>query len=327
MRRRNFITLMGGAAVGWPLVARAQQSAMPVIGYLTTGSPESDAVSLAAFREGLSETGYVETQNVTIQYGWAEFQYERLAPMAADLVHRRVSAIATLGGTPSALVAKAATSTIPIVFFVGIDPVEFGLVASYNHPGGNMTGVVGLQGDLTAKRIELLHEVLPKAAVVAFLVNPNNRFTETETLILQDGARSLGLELHVVPASTTSEIDTAFRTLAGLRPGALLVSADLVLLSKHKQLVALAAQQALPAVWPWREYVAAGGLMSYGTSLTEAGRLVGIYTGRILKGTKPADLPVQQSVKVELVINLKTAKTLGITIPVPLSGRADEMIE
>ena len=327
MRRRNFIKATVGAVIAWPLAARAQQSPVPVIGYLTTGSPESDAVSLAAFREGLSETGYVETQNVTIQYGWAEFQYERLAPMAADLVHHRVSAVATLGGTPSALVAKAATSTIPIVFFVGIDPVEFGLVASYNHPGGNMTGVVGLQGDLTAKRIELLHEVLPKAAVVAFLVNPNNRFTETETLILQDGARSLGLELHVVPASTTSEIDTAFRTLAELRPGALLVSADLVLLSKHKQLVALAAQQALPAVWPWREYVAAGGLMSYGTSLTEAGRLVGIYTGRILKGTKPADLPVQQSVKVELVINLKTAKTLGITIPVPLSGRADEMIE
>ena len=326
MRRREFITVLG-SAFAWPLTSRAQQVALPVIGYLTTGSPESDAVSLAAFREGLSETGYVETQNVTIQYGWAEFQYERLEAMAADLVHHRVSAIATLGGTPSALVAKAATSTIPIVFFIGIDPIEFGLVASYNHPGGNMTGVVGLQGDLIAKRIELLHEVLPKAAVVAFLVNPNNRFTETETRILQDGAHSLGLELHVVPASTTSEIDTAFRTLAELRPGALLVSADLVLLSKHKQLVALAAQQALPAVWPWREYVAAGGLMSYGTSLTEACRLVGIYTGRILKGAKPADLPVQQSVKVELVINLKTAKTLGITIPVPLSGRADEMIE
>jgi putative ABC transport system substrate-binding protein len=327
MRRREFIRLFSSTVVAGPLTARAQQVALPVIGYLTTGSPESDAVPLAAFREGLSETGYVETQNVNIQYRWAEFQYERLASMAADLVHHRVSAIATLGGTPSALVAKAATSTIPIVFFIGIDPVEFGLVASFNHPGGNMTGVVGLQGDLTAKRIELLHEVLPKAAVVAFLVNPNNRFTETETRVLQDGAHSLGLELHVVRASTTSEIDTAFRTLAGLRPGALLVSADLVLLSKHEQLVALAAQHALPAVWPWREYVAAGGLMSYGTSLTEAGRLVGIYTGRILKGAKPADLPVQQSVKVELIINMKTAKTLGLTFPLTLLGRADEVIE
>ena len=327
MRRREFISLLGGAATAWPLAASAQQPAMPVIGYLTTGSPESDALPLAAFRQGLSETGYVETQNVTIQYRWAEFQYDRLAPMAADLVRQRVSAIASLGGTPSALVAKAATSTIPIVFYIGIDPVEFGLIASFSHPGGNMTGVGGLQGDLIAKRIEFLHEIVPKAAVVAFLVNPNNRYTETETRVLQDGAHSLGLELHVVRASTASEIDTAFRTLAGLRPDALLVSAGFVLLSMRKQLVALAAQHALPAVWPWREYVAAGGLMSYGTSLTEAYRVVGIYTGRILKGEKPADLPVQQEVKVELIINTKTAKTLGLTFPLTLLGRADEFIE
>jgi putative tryptophan/tyrosine transport system substrate-binding protein len=326
MRRREFITLLGGAATAWPLAVRAQQPAMPVIGYLTTGSPESDALPLAAFRQGLSETGYVETQNVTIQYRWAEFQEDRLPPMAADLVRQRVRAITTLG-TPSALVAKVATSTIPIVFYIGIDPVEFGLVASFNHPGGNMTGVGGLQGDLIAKRIEFLHEMLPKAAVVAFLANPNNRYTETETRVLQDGAHSLGLELHVVRASTTSEIDTAFRTLAGLRPDALLVSADFVLLSRHKQLVALAAQHALPAVWPWREYVAAGGLMSYGTSLTEACRVVGIYTGRILKGEKPTDLPVQQEVKVELIINMKTAKTLGLTFPLTLLGRVDEVIE
>jgi putative ABC transport system substrate-binding protein len=238
-----------------------------------------------------------------------------------------VSAIASLGGTPSALVAKAATSTIPIVFYIGIDPVEFGLIASFSHPGGNMTGVAGLQGDLIAKRLEFSHEIVPKAAVVAFLVNPNNRYTETETRVLQDGALSLGLELHVVRASTASEIDAAFRTFAELRPDALLVSADFVLLSRREQLVALAAQHTLPAVWPWREYVTAGGLMSYGTSLTEAYRVVGVYTGRILKGEKPADLPVQQEVKVELIINPKTAKTLGLTFPVTLLGRADEVIE
>ncbi len=326
MRRREFIALFGSTAAAWPLAARAQQPTMPVIGYLTTGSPESEALPLAALRQGLSETGYVETQNVTIQYHWAEFQDDRLPAMAAELVRQRVSVIATLG-TPSALAAKAATSTIPIVFYMGIDPVEFGLVASFNHPGGNMTGVRSLIGDLIVKRIEFLHEMLPKAAVVAFLANPNNRYTETETRVLQDGAHSLGLELHVVRARTTSEIDTAFRTLAGLRPDALLVSADFALLSRHEQLVALAAKHALPAIWPWREYVAAGGLVSYGTSLTESCRLVGNYTGRILKGEKPADLPVQQEVKVELIINMKTAKALGLTIQSTLLATADEVIE
>jgi putative tryptophan/tyrosine transport system substrate-binding protein len=324
--RRQFISVLGGAAA-WPLAAQAQ-SAMPVIGYLSYASPEYDAAPLLpAFHQGLREIRCVEGQNVTIEYRWAEFQYERLAPMAADLVRHPVSAIAALGGTPPALAAKATTSTIPIVFYVGVDPVEFGLVTSLNRPGGNMTGIAALQGELIAKRIEILHEMAPKAAVVALLVNPNNRYTETETLMLQDGARSLGLELHVLNASTASDIDTAFGTLAELRPGALLVSADLFLLSRHKQLVALAVQHALPAVYPWRGYVAAGGLMSYGPSLSDAYRLVGVYIGKILKGAKPADLPVEQSTKIELVINLKTSKTLGLTVPITLLGRADDVIE
>jgi putative ABC transport system substrate-binding protein len=269
--RRGLLAALGGAVAAWPLATRAQQAAMPVIGYLSYTSSEYDAaLSLPAFRLGLRETGYVEGQNVTIEYRWAEFQYERLALMAADLVRRPVTAIAALGGTPPALAAKAATSTIPIVFSVGIDPVEFGLVTSLNHPGGNMTGFAALQGELVAKRIEVLHEMVPKTAVVALLVNPNNRYTETETRVLQDAAHSLGLELHVVRASTTSGIDTAFEAAVALQPGVLLVSADLFLLSQHKQILALAAQHALPAMYPWREYVAAGGLLSYGPSLSDA---------------------------------------------------------
>ena len=326
MRRRDFIRVVAGSAAVWPLVARAQQPAIPVIGYLSYTSAEDEAAAfLPAFRQGLREIGYVEGQNVTIEYRWAEFQYERLAPMAADLVRHSVTAIAALGGTPPALVAKAATSTIPIVFQVGINPVEFGLVTSLSRPGGNMTGIAALQGELVAKRIEMLHEMAPKASVVALLVNPNNRYTETETRILQDGAHSLGLELHVVRASTPSEIDRAFGALADLRVDALLVSADLFLLGRHKQVVALTA--ALPAMCPWREFVAAGSLMSYGPSLSDAYRAQGIYIGRILKGAKPADLPVEQSTKFELVINLKTAKILGLVVPITLSGRADDVIE
>jgi putative ABC transport system substrate-binding protein len=328
MRRREFIALFGGAAT-WRLAARAQQPAKPVIGCLSYASPEYDtAAVLPAFRQGLREIGYVEGQNVTIEYRWADFQYERLAPMAADLVRHRVTAIAALDGTPPALVAKAATSTIPIVFFIGIDPVKFGLVTSLNRPGGNMTGIAALQDQLVAKRVELLHEMAPKAAVIALLVNPINRYTETETRVLQDGAHSLGLELRVVGASTSSEIDAAFGTLAELRPDALLISADLFLLSRYKQLVALIAQQhTLPAMCPYGEYVPAGCLMSYGPSLSDGYHLMGVYIGKILKGAKPADLPVEQSTKFELIINLKTAKTLGITVPLPLSGRADEVIE
>ena len=328
MERREFIALFVGAAVAWPLAVRAQEPAMPVIGCLSYASAEYDtAALLPAFRQGLRELGFVEGQNVKIEYRWADFQYERLAPMAADLVRHRVTAIAALGGTPPALVAKEATSTIPIVFYIGIDPVDFGLVTSLNRPGGNMTGIAALQGELVAKRIELLHEMVPKSAVIALLVNPNNRYTETETRVLQDGAHSLGLELNVVRATTASEIDKAFGVLAELRPGALLLSADLFLLSRHQQVVALTAQHAFPAMCPWREYVAAGGLMSYGPSIFDAYRLVGVYIGKILKGAKPADLPVEQSTKFELVINLKTAKRLGITVPPPLSGRADEIIE
>jgi putative tryptophan/tyrosine transport system substrate-binding protein len=328
MRRRDFIKVIAGSAAAWPLTARAQQPAMPVIGWLSSMSAEYDtAALLPPFRQGLREIGYVEGQNVTIEYRWADFQYERLAPMAADLIRHQVTVIAALGGTPPALVAKAATSTIPIVFFLGIDPVKFGLVTSLNRPGGNLTGIAALQDQLVAKRVELLHEMAPKAAVVALLVNPNNRYTETETRVLQDGAHSLGLELRVVGASTSSEIDTAFGTLAELRPDTLLISADLFLLSRHKQLVALIAQHTLPAMCPYSEYVPAGCLMSYGPSLSDGYHLVGVYIGKILKGAKPADLPVEQSTKFELTINLKTAKTLGITVPLPLSGRADEVIE
>lgn len=326
MQRRDFITLLGGAAT-WPLAARAQQAAVPVIGYLSTGSPQSDAVTfLPAFRKGLGEIGYVEGRNVAIEYRWGEFQYERLPSMAADLVQRQVNAIAAIGGTPPALVAKAATSSIPIVFNVGIDPVQFGLVASLNRPGGNITGVAALQADLIAKRIELFHELMPKAADVALLVNPSNRYTETETQVLNDSARSLGLQLHVLRATNVAEIDVAFGTLIESRD-ALLVSADIFLLSRHKQVADLAARRALPAMYPWREYVAPGGLMCYGPSLFDSFHQVGIYIGKILKGAKPVDMPVEQITKVEFVINLKTAKKLGLSFPITLLGRADEVIE
>jgi putative ABC transport system substrate-binding protein len=327
MRRREFITLLGGTMAVWPLPAHAQQ-AMPVIGYLSTGSSQSDAVTfLPAFRKGLGEIGYVEGQNVEIDYQWGEFKYERLPSMVADLVRRQVNAIAAIGGTPPALVAKEATSSIPIVFYLGIDPVKSGLVASLNHPGGNITGVAALQADLIAKRIELLHELVPKAADVALLVNPSNRYTETETGVLNDSARSLGLQLHVLPATNVKETNVAIGTLNGSQAGALLVSADLFLLSQHKQIAELAAQRALPAMYPWREYVVAGGLMCYGPSLFDAYHLVGVYIGRILKGAKPADVPVEQTTKVEFVINPKTAKKLGLSFPITLLGRADEVIE
>ena len=325
MRRREFITLVGSAAAAWPMTARAQQPAMPVIGYLSTGSRESDPVNLAAFRQGLGEIGYVESQNVTIEYRWAESHYDRLSAMADDLVRRPVTAIAAIGGTPPALAAKAATSTIPVVFYIGIDPVEFGLVASLNRPGGNMTGVVS--HELVAKRIEVLHELVPKAAVVAVLVNPTNSYTESETRAAHEGARSLGLRLHFLRASTVSEIDAVLGTLDEIRAGTLLISADLFLFDRRPQIVALAAQHGLPAIYAWRECATAGGLMSYGTSPIEAYRLVGVYAGRFLKGAQPADLPVQQNEKVEFVINLKTANALGLTFPISLLGRADEVIE
>jgi putative ABC transport system substrate-binding protein len=301
---------------------------MPVLGYLSTGTSESDAVAfLGPFRQGLREIGFIEGQNVAIEYRFANFQNERLPALAADLVSRSVAVIATIGGTPPALVAKATTTTIPIVFYSGVDPVQFGLVASLNRPGGNVTGIAALQAELIAKRIELLSETAPNAKIVTLVVNPTNRYTETETQVLYGGARFLKLQLHVVRASTVSEIDKAFETINELRTEALLISADLFLHSRREQLVALAAKHSLPAIYPWRDYVTAGGMMSYGPSLFEANRLIGLYSGTILKGAKPADLPVQQHTKVEFVINLKTAKARGVVFSLPLLGRADEVIE
>jgi ABC-type uncharacterized transport system substrate-binding protein len=328
MRRREFITVVAGVTVAGAVAGRAEQPGMPVIGYLSYASAEFEAPALLpAFRRGLREIGFVEGQNVTIEYRWTEFEHERLAQMATDLVGHSVTAIAALGGTPSALAAKAATSTIPIVFLTGTDPVEFGFVTSLNRPGGNMTGIAALQGELAAKRIELLHEMAPKASVVALLVNPSNPYTETETRVSQDGAHAIGIELQIVRASNSTEIDRAFGNLSDLRADALLVSADLFLLGRHKQIVALAAQHALPTLGAVRDYAAAGSLMSYGPSLSDLYRRQGIFIGKILKGAKPADLPVEQSTTLELVINLKTAKTLGLAVPITLSGRADELIE
>ena len=326
MRRRNLVALVTGATIAWPLAVRAQPL-MPVIGYLSNGSPESDnAIRLTAFRQGLNETGYVEGQNVAIEYRWARGQNDRLPALAADLVGRRVIVIVA-GGAPPALAAKAATSAIPIVFNVG-DPIEFGLVASLNRPGGNLTGVANLTAELAGKRLDLLHELLPTAAVVAVLVNPTNPANaESETRNLRDAAPSLGLKLHILRASTVSEIDEAFGTLVEFRVGALVVSGDQLFTNRREQIVALAARHGVPAIYNWREFAAAGGLMSYGNDLADSYRQAGIYTGKILKGAKPADLPVQQAVKVELVINLKTAKALGLTVPLTLLGRANEVIE
>jgi putative ABC transport system substrate-binding protein len=310
----------------WPRAARAQQPAMPVIGFLHGASPEAYAPMMTAFREGLKEAGYVDSHNVAIEYRWAEGHYDRLPALAADLVRRQVAEIVTVG-TPVALAAKAASSTIPIVIFVGIDPVQIGLVASLNRPGGNVTGLAGLTLEVEAKRLEVLHELLGTSAAVALLVNPNNPVTEPETKGVQDAARSLGLQLHVLDASTEGEIDTAFGKLIELRAGALLVSVDAFLTNQRDQIVALAARHAVPAIYGVREFATAGGLMSYGLDSADAFRQVGIYAGKILKGAKPADLPVQQVARVEFVINLKTAKTLGLTFPITLLGRADEVIE
>ena len=310
----------------WPRAAHAQQPAMPVIGFLHAASPEAYAPMMTAFRQGLKEAGYVEGHNVAIEYRWAEGHYDRLPALAADLVRRQVAEIVALG-TPAALAAKAASSTIPIVINVGIDPAQIGLVASFNRPGGNVTGLALLTVELAAKRLEVLHELLRTSAAVALLVNPNNPVTEPETKGVRDAARSLGLQLHVLDASTEGEIDAAFGKLIELRAGGLLVSVDAFLTSQRDQIVALAARHAVPAIYGNREFAAAGGLMSYGTNLADAFRQVGIFAGKTLNGAKPADLPVQQVARVEFVINLKTAKTLGLTFPITLLGRADEVIE
>jgi putative tryptophan/tyrosine transport system substrate-binding protein len=321
------MTVLAGAMAAWPLAARAQQKAMPVIGVLSVTNPSSSAPVMAAFRQGLSEAGYVEGQNVTIEYRWAEGHYDRLPALAADLVGRKVDLIMA-SSPPAALAAKSATSTIPIVFRHGGDPVRDGLVASLARPGGNLTGVSQLGDEgMTPKRLELLSELVPQARVIALLVNPNNSTAERVIQEVQQAARAKGVQLHVLKASSESEIDTAFASLVQLHADALVVGADPFLTSRRERLVPLASRHAVPAIYAWREFAASGGLISYGASLSSALRLVGAYAGRVLKGAKPADLPVQQSTTFELVINLKTAEALGLTVPLSILARADEVIE
>jgi putative ABC transport system substrate-binding protein len=300
---------------------------MPVIGFLGSASAGPYARMMAAFRQGLNETGYVEDRNVAIEYRWAEGQNDRLPALAADLVRRQVTVIATTG-TPETLAAKAATATIPIVFQVGIEPVQVGLVASLSRPGGNLTGVTNLNVEVGPKRLELLKELVPTATLMAQLVNPTSpNLTESTTKDALAAARTLGVQLHVLHASTERDIDDAFAALVQLRAGALVIGSDVFFNSRREQLAALALRHAVPAIFQYREFAVAGGLMSYGANFTDSYRQVGVYTGRVLKGEKPSDLPVHQSTKVELIINLKTAKALGITFPITLLGRADEVIE
>jgi putative ABC transport system substrate-binding protein len=327
MRRRNFITLLGGAAVAWPLAAHAQQPTTPVIGFLSARSPAEAASVLAAFRQGLGETGYFEGKNVAIEYRWAEGQYNRLPALAAELVSHQVTVITATGGEPSALAAKAATATIPIIFTLGGDPVAAGLVASLNRPGGNLTGMTIMALQMGPKRLELLRQLLPNATAMTMLINPAFPTTSAEARELQDAARSLGLQINVQNASTESQIDTAFTTIVQQRASALIVATDPFLLGQRDQLVRLAARHAIPTMYFLREFVEAGGLMSYGPNIANEYRQAGVYTGRVLKGEKPADLPVMQPTKFDLVINLKTTKALGLTMPQNLLVAADEVIE
>ena len=327
MQRRDFITLLGGAAVAWPLAARAQQPTMPVVGFIRDGSADAATRFVAAFRKGLSEAGYVEGQNVSVEYHWLEGQYDRLPALMADLVRRRVAVIATPGNAP-AIAAKAATATIPIVFGVGGDPVQLGLVASLARPGGNATGINFFNTEVVAKRLRLLHDLVPNAVRVAVLVNPANATTaESNLREVQEAAPTLGLQIQILNASTINEIDEAFATLAREHPDALFVTGDAFFVSRRGQLATLTTRDRIPATYSVRDQVAAGGLMSYGTDLADMFLQVGVYTGSILKGAKPADLPVLQTTKFEFVINRTTAKALGLTIPAGVLSIADEVIE
>ena len=326
MRRRDFITLLGGAAATWPLAARAQQTAMPVIGYLSALSEEQAALQLAAFRRGLSEVGFVEGQNVAIEFRWADGQYDRLPGMAADLVRRPVTLIVAQT-PPAALAAKAATTTIPIVFVVGFDPVGGGLVASLARPGGNVTGLSLQQTDVAGKRLGLLRDLAPKSSVIAMLVNPISPNAAPEIREVHAAAQAIGLQVKMFNASTPNELNAAFVAIAGQRPDALLVGSDPFFVNRREELVALAARLGIPAMYSQRDYVAAGGLISYGTNIANVYRQAGIYAGRILKGAKPADLPVMRPTTFELVINLKTAKTLGLAVSNAMQLLADEVIE
>jgi len=326
MRRREFVSLLGGTALAWPLAARAQQAVMPVIGFLDTRSPDGMTDRLRAFREGLKDSGYVERENVAIEYRWAENQLDRLPELAAELVRRQVAVIAATS-TYSAFAANAATTTTPIVFLVGEDPVRLGLVASLARPGGNLTGINNFAGELTVKRLELLREMVPGAARIAVLVNPGNIAIETTLRDVQSAARVMGLQIQVLKASTSREIDAAFATFVRERPDAVFVGLDVFFISRRAQLVNLASRHALPATYPLREFAEVGGLMSYGTNIADTFRHIGVYAGRILKGAKPADLPVVQSTKFELVINAWSARMLGLTVPTTLLASADEVIE
>jgi putative tryptophan/tyrosine transport system substrate-binding protein len=326
MLRRTFITLISGAAAAWPMAVRAQQSAMPVIGFMNNGTAKGGEDLQAAFRQGVSEAGYIEGQNVTIEYHWGDGYDDRLPALASDLVRRQVSVIAATG-TPTAIAAKSATATIPIVFETAGDPIKLGLVASLNRPGGNITGVTQLSSELVSKRLGLLHDLIPTATMIGFLVNPSDPRSETQTQETQQAALALGLQIQVLDASTEGDIDTAFTALRELRAGALLVGTGELFRRQREQLAALAARQRMPVIYQYREFAAAGGLISYGTSLTDAYRLAGVYTGRVLKGEKPADLPAIRRTKFELVINLKTARALGLTISPGVLAIADEVIE